>query len=281
MALTKTLELNDRSVNYLDQGQGIPVLLVHGFPLDHSMWQHQIDFFQSKCRVICPDLPGFGSSQPLTDAVSGQTNSGDDAAVSMESLADWLVDFLDAIDCKAPVNFCGLSMGGYIGWQFWRRHTDRLRSMIACNTRAAADDELTRRARLMAAAQVRVSGAKPVADAMVNKLFYLADDPNPLDVDYVANVHQTILTTETNSIAAGQIGMSQRIDATPWLSEIELPMLFVVGEFDQITLPAEMQSNADAVAEARFEVISAAGHLTPLEQPAAFNAAVGRFLSLG
>ena len=170
-------------------------------------------------------------------------------------------------------------MGGYIGWQFWRRHASRLKSIIACHTRAAADDKLVRRARHMAAAQVRVSGAGPVADAMVKKLFYLADDQNTLEVDYVARVHQTILATATSSISAGQIGMSQRIDATPWLSEIELPMLFVGGEFDEITSPAEMLSNADAVADAQLKIILDAGHLSPLEQPEAFNAVVGKFLS--
>ena len=132
----------------------------------------------------------------------------------MAGLADWLVDLLDAIDCQQPVNFCGLSMGGYIGWQFWRRHASRVKSLIAANTRAAADDELVRRGRHMAAAQVRVSGTDPVADTMVQKLFYLPNDLKPLDVDYVAQVHQVIRATAPSSISAGQIGMSQRVDAS-------------------------------------------------------------------
>ena len=271
----KAMELHDRRVSYVDRGQGEPLLLVHGFPLDQTMWRHQIDFFESKYRVICPDLPGFGYSERLAAA----SFAGNELLFPMESLADWLFDFLDAIDCQQPVNFCGLSMGGYIGWQFWRRHTSRLKSIIAANTRAAADDELVRRARRLAAAQARVSGGGPVADAMVKKLFHLSSEQNALDIDYVSQVHQTIQATEPSSIAAGQIGMSQRIDATGWLSEIEVPMLFVCGEFDEITTPVEMQANADAVSDAQFEVIAAAGHLTPLEQPSAFNAVVDRFLS--
>ena len=271
----KTLELQSRHVSLIDQGQGEPLLLVHGFPLDHSMWREQIEFFKTKYRVICPDLPGFGASEPLEDT----SRSSDEHSLTMKSLADWLVDLLDAIKCHQPVHFCGLSMGGYIGWQFWRHHPTLVKSMVAANTRAAADDELIRRGRHMAAAQVRVSGAGPVADAMVNKLFYLPDDQNPLDIDYMSQVHQTIRTTEPDTISAGQIGMSLRPDATAWLSEIELPMLFVGGEFDEITPPVEMQANADAVSQAKFEVISAAGHLTPLEQPAAFNDVVARFLS--
>lgn len=275
MDSTKTLELNGRSVNYVDQGQGEPLLLVHGFPLDHSMWQKQIDVFQSSHRVICPDLPGFGASDPMSEL--GKAGSAE--SLSMESLADWLVEFLDAIDCKQPLHYCGLSMGGYIGWQFWRRHASRLKSIIAANTRSAKDDELVRRARHIAAAQVRVSGAGPVADAMVKKLFYLQPEQNPLDIDYIAQVHRMILATDPSSISAGQIGMSQRLDATDWLSEIEIPMLFIGGEFDSITTPAEMQSNAAAATNANFKTITAAGHLTPLEQPEAFNEAVGQFLS--
>ena len=205
----KTLELHGHRVGFVDQGDGEPLLLVHGFPLDHSMWQQQIDFFQNEYRVICPDLPGFGASESLEDPGTADC----ELAFSMEGLADWLVDFLDAIDCPQKVNFCGLSMGGYIGWQFWRRHAPRLKSMVAANTRAAADDELVRRGRLMAAAQVRVSGANPVADAMVKKLFYLPDEQNALDIDYVTKVDQTIRATSPSSISAGQIGMSRRPDA--------------------------------------------------------------------
>ena len=274
MSLTKTLKLNDRSVNYIDQGNGPPLLLVHGFPLDHSMWKNQINFFQTSHRVISPALPGFGASEPMTASDADPATR----SLTMESLADWLGEFLDAIDCKQPVHYCGLSMGGYIGWQFWRRHASRLKSIIAANTRAAKDDELIRRGRHMAAAQVRVSGARLIADAMIKKLFYLANDKNPLDIDYIAQVHQTILATDPNTISAGQIGMSQRIDATAWLSEINVPILFIGGEFDTITPPEEMQSNAIAANHAEFKNIPSASHLTPLEQPAAFNSAVEQFL---
>ena len=297
MDSASTLKLNGRAVNYIDQGQGAPLLLVHGFPLDHSMWQRQVDFFQSNYRVICPDLPGFGASEPMIEPNNGSGEPvGDtkstrdslttipkatvsaDKSISMESRAEWLADFLESIACVQPVNYCGLSMGGCIGWQFWRRHLDRLKLMIAANTRSAKDDELVRRARHMAAAQVRVSGAQSVADAMVEKLFYVASDQNPLELEYIAGVHKTILTTDPDTISGGQIGMSQRVDATGWLSEIAIPMLFIGGEFDTITPPAEMQVNATAANNAGYETIPAAGHLTPLEQPDAFNLTVNQFL---
>src|SRR5215831_8390353 len=107
--------------------RGHPLLLVHGFPLDHSIWQRQIDFFVDHCRVIAPDLRGFGSS----DATSG--------VVTMEQMADDLHALLDALNVTDKVIFCGLSMGGYIGWQFWRKYRERVLAIIMCDTRAIAD----------------------------------------------------------------------------------------------------------------------------------------------
>ncbi|HEY2826786.1 MAG TPA: alpha/beta hydrolase, partial [Pirellulales bacterium] len=102
--------------------QGHPLLLVHGFPLDHTIWQLQIDFFVDHCRVIAPDLRGFGAS----DVTPG--------VVTMEQMADDLSGLLDALDVKEKVIFCGLSMGGYVGWQFWKKYRHKVLAMIACDT---------------------------------------------------------------------------------------------------------------------------------------------------
>src|SRR5262245_18723810 len=107
--------------------EGHPLLLVHGFPLDHTIWQPQIDYFANHCRVIAPDLRGFGDSDVTSDVVT------------MEQMADDLHSLLDALEVREPVIFCGLSMGGYIGWQFWRKYRRRVRAMILCDTRAVAD----------------------------------------------------------------------------------------------------------------------------------------------
>ena len=112
---------------YIERGEGIPLLLVHGFPLDHSMWTAQIDRFCTHCRVIAPDLPGFGRSPAVGDKVG------------MAQFADELTELLDVLEIAEPVVFCGLSMGGYIAFQFWRRHRSRLRGLVLCDSRATAD----------------------------------------------------------------------------------------------------------------------------------------------
>src|SRR5262245_22137150 len=112
------------SLNVLDEGRGHPLLLVHGFPLDHSMWKGQIGELSKNFRVIAPDLRGFGQSSPI---------SGDDAVVTMAQFADDLAALLAAMSVAEPVTFCGLSMGGYIAWQFAARNPQRLARLILCD----------------------------------------------------------------------------------------------------------------------------------------------------
>src|SRR5688572_20983782 len=108
------IQVGDIRLNVIEKGRGTPLLLVHGYPLDHSMWRGQIDGFADEFRVIAPDLRGFG----LSDVTPG--------TVTMEQMADDLAALLDALAIQGPVVFCGLSMGGYVAWQFALRHRARL-----------------------------------------------------------------------------------------------------------------------------------------------------------
>src|SRR6187401_144521 len=123
------VSLGDLHLNVVEQGSGRPLLLVHGFPLDNSMWSEQIADLSKDFRVIAPDLRGFGQSE-----VSRGT-------VTMQQFADDLAKLLDAMGVKEPVAFCGLSMGGYIAWQFVARHRKKLGALIIADSRAVADNE--------------------------------------------------------------------------------------------------------------------------------------------
>src|SRR4051812_42353714 len=112
----KTARISTGELAYIDRGEGLPVLLVHGFPLDHTMWDAQIDGLCEDFRVIVPDLRGFGQS-PLGDY---ESNVG----ISMEQYADDLAELLDALGIREPVVLVGFSMGGYIAWQFVRKYAD-------------------------------------------------------------------------------------------------------------------------------------------------------------
>src|SRR5436853_5173607 len=101
-----TIKVRDIGMQLVEHGSGTPLLLAHGYPLDHSMWQGQIDGLADKCRVIAPDLRGFGAS----DVTAG--------TVTMEQMADEMAGLLDELKINEPIIFCGLSMGGYVAWQF-------------------------------------------------------------------------------------------------------------------------------------------------------------------
>ena len=141
------------------RGVGMPVLLVHGFPLDHSMWHTQIELLSSRWQVIAPDLRGFGGSQ----SVGGMA--------TMEHMAGDLDAMLDVLEVDEPVVFCGLSMGGYVGFQFWRKYRARLRALVLCDTRAIADTPDGAAGRLKLAETVLREGTGPLAEAMIPKLF--------------------------------------------------------------------------------------------------------------
>lgn len=253
-------------MNVVERGSGMPLLLAHGFPLDHSMWQGQIDGLADVCRVIAPDLRGFGAS----DIVPG--------VATMEQMADDLAALLDALKIQQPVVFCGLSMGGYVAWQFALRHSRRLAKFILCDTRAIADTPEAAAGRLKTAERVLKEGPAVVAEGMLPKLF--APQAQSAQPHIVEATKQVILRTKPEGIAAALHGLAQRPDVTSRLSEISVPTLVVCGEHDAISPVAEMRGFAGQMPNARFVEIAGAGHMAPLESPGAVNAAIKEFLAL-
>jgi pimeloyl-ACP methyl ester carboxylesterase len=253
---------------YLDRGTGAPVVLIHGFPLDHTMWSAQIDALADDYRVIAPDLRGFGES-PLGAA---DPNSG----ISMERYADDVAELLDELEIGGPIVLAGFSMGGYVAWQFVRKYAARLRGLIQCDTRAVADNDEARAGRLKMAENVAEWGSARVADMMGPKL--LAPRTIEQKPNVVAAVRQLVERTSPAAIEAAQRGMAERPNVTSMLQHIKVPSLIVVGEADAISSPQEMKSIAAAIPGAEFVEIPNAGHMTTMENPTAVNTAVTRFL---
>jgi pimeloyl-ACP methyl ester carboxylesterase len=259
------IDISGATLGVLDEGAGEPLVFVHGFPLDHTMWQGQIDVFSSRYRVLAPDLRGFGASD-----VRGET-------MTMEDFADDLAAMLDALGVGRPIALCGLSMGGYIAFRFAAKYASQLRSLILCDTRAAADSPEAAANRLKMAEQVLSKGAEVAANAMLPKLFgprTVAERP-----ELPAATRRVIESTKPAAIAAAQRGMAARPDSTALLPQIRVPTLVVVGEDDAIAPVAEMRGIAAEISGAEFVVVPAAGHMAPLENPTAFNAALEKFLS--
>ncbi len=260
----RTAIVNQVSLAYIDSGQGLPLMLVHGFPLDHTIWGGQIESLSRQCRVIALDLRGFGRS----DVTQGK--------VTMRQMADDLAALLDVLQIQERVVLCGLSMGGYIAFEFLRAYADRLRGLILCDTRATADAPEAAAARLQMADRVLREGPAPLVESMIPRLF------SPVTVERHPHVVETIrwvmMRNDRRGIAAAARGMAERADSTDLLPQIRCPALVICGKDDALSPPEQMSAMARAIPNAIYVEIPDAGHLCPMERPAEVNAAIGHFL---
>ncbi|WP_049561090.1 alpha/beta fold hydrolase [Nonomuraea sp. SBT364] len=245
-------------------GTGLPVVLLHAFPLSSAMWLAQREGLARSCRIITPDLRGFGGSR-----------LGDDEP-SVEVMADDVARVLDAegID-RAVVG--GLSMGGYVTMAFCRRHPDRLLGVILASTKAGPDADPARDNRERIARAVLETGS----DVLVSDVLPTLIGPTTRQrrAMVFGRVKGLVQSAPPAAVAWAQRAMAARPDSFDTLGALKVPALVLVGEEDELAPLPEGEAMARAVAESRVEVIPKAGHLTAVEQPEAFNAAVERFLS--
>lgn len=260
------INIGSVTLNFTMRGTtGPTLLLVHGFPLDHTMWYKQIAALSDTCRVIAPDLRGFGQS----DATAG--------IVGMEQFADDLAALLDVLVVREPVVYCGLSMGGYIGWQFVQRHRARVAKLVLCDTKAVADSPEGAKGRLDTAQKVLSQGMQVLVDAMLPKLF--APECAVQQPDIVKATRKAMLDTSREGAAAALRGMAARPDVSKLLPTFDLPALVICGQHDAIAPVAEMRGIASALPHAEFVEVPQAGHMSPLENAPVVNAALLKFLA--
>lgn len=240
---------------------GIPLLLVHGYPLDRSMWAPQLAGLTG-AWCIAPDLRGFGASS---------------AALPPRTLAehaDDLAALLDALGIQRAV-IAGLSMGGYIAFEFVRRHRERLRGLVLLDTSPRPDDEAMRVARTATIERAEREGVAPIAEALGAKLF--ADDVAPSLRERV--IAQMAATPRAGVIAA-VTAMRDRADSRDLLPTLaDTPTLVIVGSEDRLTPPELARAMADAIPGATLVEVAGAGHLPTLERPAETTAAIQAFLA--
>ena len=243
-------------------GDGPAILFIHGYPLDRSIWRHQVEHLDG-WRRIAPDLRGMGGSD------------APDLGYSMTTYADDLAALLDSLGVDHVV-LCGLSMGGYVAFEFLRRHRARVRGLVLVDTRAESDSAEGRRSRDVAAQTAREDGTRAVAAAMLPKLF--AEETEEAVGEPWRQVERMIVATPIPGIVGALAAMRDRPDSTALLESLDLPALIIVGEHDRITPLASSHRMASALAGSRLEVIQHAGHLSPVEQPATVTEAMRDFL---
>lgn len=235
------------------------VLLLHAFPLDASMWRPQLEAFGDDVRVMAPNHPGFGGDAKAPEVMT------------MSGAAASAIDALNAAGIDRAV-VCGLSMGGYVALELWRREPGRVIGFVFANTRSGADSEEAAANRRALAARLRREGKEFFADGPPGLLSeYASDDLRRL-------VREIIADQTAEAIAAASLGMADRPDSTPDLPGIDVPTLVVTGADDSLIRTAVTAEMADAIPHARLVVIDRAGHLSNLEQPEEFNRSLGEHL---
>ena len=242
-----------------EMGDGPPVVLVHGYPLDGAMWSGVARVLAARFRVLKPDLPGRGETAAPSEG-------------RLEDYADFLQALLEAL--AAPAGLAGFSMGGYAALALARRRPSRLRALALVDTRASADDAAGRSKRDESIATVRASGVGPIVEAMVPKLLAERSLSNR---DLVERVERIMRRQRPETVEGDLAAMRDRADTREDLPGIGIPTLVLVGEGDVLTPPADSEAMAAAIPGARLVRIPEAGHLTPMERPGAVAAALGEF----
>jgi pimeloyl-ACP methyl ester carboxylesterase len=260
-----TVLINGFEMAYTDVGRGLPLLLVHGYPLNRQMWQPQLEDLKSYARLLAPDLRGHGDSQAVPEPYS------------MDLFADDLAEFLDALHVDEPVVLCGLSMGGYIAFAFFRKYAHRLRGLILVATRAIPDSPEARQGREAAAILARQRGVAVIAEGMAPRLLSpktLASNPQLVERTRAIMLHNSL-----EGVLGDLAALKDRPDSTSTLAQINLPTLIIAGADDQLIPLEETEAMHSAISQSQMIVIPGAGHLPNLEQPQLFNAAVRDFLT--
>lgn len=256
--------INGITIAYSDRGTGLPIVFLHAFPLNRTMWAPQDDALSSQFRIITIDLRGHGESDaPLW-------------RYTLEQSADEVRALLDHLTIRQAL-FVGLSMGGYILFSFYRKYAARVKGLILADTKAQADTEEGKNGRFQLAQIAYKKGPSAIADVMIPKLLSPATvQTNP---DLVHQVRGMIEGNQMSGIAGDLMAMAERPDSVPLLSQITCPTQIIVGGLDQATPPSDAKLMAEHILHARLAIIPNAAHLSNLEQPEAFNQIVGSFAS--
>jgi len=257
-----TLRTSDAQLSYEVVGSGPDVVLLHPFPLNHNFWNGVIGQLSTRYRVILPDLRAHGDSE-----------LGDGPA-TMEKMADDLAK-LCREEQISRASFVGVSIGGYLLFEFWRRNREHVAALVLSNTRAAAETPQSRATRLGLADKVLREGTASFIEDMLPKL--LAPTTMTNRPDLVDAARRMMQKMSPQDIAGVQQGMAARPDSVATLKTISVPTLVITGADDSIPRD-EAELMHQQVAGSRLQIIDRAGHYAALEQPQEYGRILRAFL---
>lgn len=261
-----TVSVNNINVSYNDEGpKEAPVIIfIHGFPLNKSLWDKQLNSLKDDYRVIAYDIRGHGNSGlGVID-------------FSIDLFVNDLLSFMDALKIEKTI-ICGLSMGGYIALNAIENHPERFTALILCDTNCIADSSEAKEKRMNAIISIKENGVEKLAEDLIPNLF--APESFKTNTEEIAAVKEMIITTSKQSLYYSLQALANRKETCNKLTEIKVPTLILVGEEDKITPIEASRAMKMKIKGAKFYIIPQAGHLSNLENPYEVNYQINKFIS--
>lgn len=260
-----TVNVNNINLSYDDFGEGsIPIVFLHGFPFDKSMWQEQLDFLKSTHRVIALDIRGFGKS---TD---------EESHLSMDLFANDLILFIDKLGLEKVI-ICGLSMGGFIALNAMKRFPSRFEALILCDTQCIADSYDVKANRYKTISDIKEFGASNFSEGFIKKVFHessITEKP-----EMVEQLRKVVFSNSQHIITQGLVALAERSETCSILNDISIPTLIICGREDIVTPLDESKFMNKNIKGSVLHVITNAGHVSNLEEPLKFNRHLRNFLN--
>jgi len=240
------ININGIKLAYVRHGKGTPLVLLHGYPLDHHLWDDVVPLLKDTFDLIIPDLRGFGESTTV------------DAKYTMDDFASDVAGLLDQLGIQKAA-IAGHSMGGYVALAFARLYPERMRGLALVSSQVLADPSDRKEGRYKSAADVAEKGISGVVETMTSKF-----TSNP---QWQAFARKTMEAQQPAAYIGALKAMAERVDATPLLSTMKYPVVLVHGDADALIPIERAREVKAAIPESHLVEISGAGHMPMCEAP--------------
>jgi len=260
-----TIPINGFQLSYDDVGDGdTPVIFLHGFPFDKTMWAGQLKFLESSHRAISCDIRGFGKSKD------------EESDLSIDMFGDDLIELMKALDIEKAI-VCGLSMGGFIALNAMKRYPAYFDALILCDTQCIADTDEVKAKRYKTIEEIEENGTSDFNEKFIKSVFHQDALENKKEV--VEQVRRVVFSNSKHIIQNGLTALAERSETCSSLNEIAIPTLIICGREDEVTPLAQSEGMNKAIEGSSLHVIDIAGHVSNLEQPDEFNKCLFDFLT--
>lgn len=259
-----TVKVNGFNLSYDDLGEGpVPIVFLHGFPFNKSMWELQLDFLKTTNRVIACDIRGFGKSKD------------EESHLEMDLFANDLILFIDSLGLEKVI-LCGLSMGGFIALNAMKRFPSRFEALILCDTQCIADSYDVKVKRYETIEEIKEYGVSNFNEGFIKKVFH--EDSLTNKPELVEQLRSVVFSNSQHIIIQGLTALAERSETCSFLDEISIPTLIICGREDAVTPLDESKYMSKNIKGSVLHVINNAGHVSNLEEPAKFNKLLRNFL---